>query len=121
MIIDYDVKYHIQYREIFSPKFSTQTYFVLIRLFMHCVDTSRNKYLLYTQNKWKVDNNGQKILDTAINKIKGLYDTIINYNDSIDVRDKKLKNIGEFIDLERKGKSKLLKNIGELALIKNIK
>lgn len=84
----------------------------------HCVDNSRNKYLLYTQNKWRVDNNGEEILDRAINKVRTVFDTDIKRSDSMEVRDKKLKNIGELLDLE-KDKKKLLRNINRLTLIKN--
>ena len=35
----------------------------------HCVDNSRNKYLLREKNKWGIDNKGEKILDAVYPKV----------------------------------------------------
>ena len=85
----------------------------------HCVDNSRNKYLLYTDNSWKVDPDGNRIIIEAIDKVRSVYDTKITRNDSAKVRDKKLKYISDLIDLETTGRKKILKELNKISLIKN--
>ena len=85
----------------------------------HCVDESRNKYLLRTNNDWKVDNGGQRIIEDAIEKIRGAYNTEIKYNDTREVRDKKLAIISDLMDLEIKGKKRILKELNKHTLLKN--
>jgi len=67
----------------------------------HCVDDSRNKYLLYSENDWSVDRNGAKILREVYGKVRGVYDTTINRGDSMAVVYKKADDIGKLFDLEK--------------------
>ena len=85
----------------------------------HCVDNSRNKYMLRTGNDWKVDHNGNKILSKTINKIRKLYDTNITRKDSREDRDRKLKNINQLLNFEGKGKKRLLRQLNKVTLLKN--
>ena len=85
----------------------------------HCVDESRNKYLLRTNNDWKVDNGGQRIIEDAIEKIRGAYNTEIKYNDTREVRDRKLAIISDLMDLEIKGKKRILRELNKHTLLKN--
>ena len=85
----------------------------------HCVDESRNKYLLYTGDTWKIDKNGDNIIGSAIDKIKGIYDTNITRGDSKRSMEKKLQNISDLLDLEKTGRKKIMKELNKMTLIKN--
>ena len=85
----------------------------------HCVDDSRNKYLLYTSNDWKVDKNANKIITEVINKVREVYDTEINIETSKEETEKNYKNIIDLLDLEKKGRKILLKELNKKTLIKN--
>ena len=85
----------------------------------HCVDGSRNKYLLRTNNDWMVDRNASRIIDTTIEKIKSVYDVDIKRSDKAKVRDKKLARLCELIDFEKTGKKKILKRLNKDTLLKN--
>ena len=86
----------------------------------HCVDNSRNKYLLYTENDWKIDPNANKIIQTAVDKVSKLYDTDITRQDTIKSRDHKLVNISKLIDLEKVGKKRILRELNKNTSIKPI-
>ena len=84
----------------------------------HCVDNSRNKYLLYTENDWKIDPNADKIIQTAVDKVSSLYETEITRQDTVKSRDRKLVNISKLIDLEKVGRKKILKELNKDTSIK---
>lgn len=85
----------------------------------HCVDDSRNKYLLHTSNDWKVDKNANKIIGEAINKVREIYDTKIEHGYSKEKIDKNYKNITDLLDLETKGRKRILKELNKKTLLKN--
>ena len=85
----------------------------------HCVDDSRNKYLLYTGDEWRIDKNANNIIDCATSKIKELYDLEVKRGDSRAVRDSKVDKIGEMLDFEKLGKKKVLRALNKKTLLKN--
>jgi len=85
----------------------------------HCVDDSRNKYLLYVNNDWKIDKNGNKIINETIKKISGAYDIDISREDSASEVERKYRGLTELLDLEKKGKKIILKELNKKTLIKN--
>ena len=85
----------------------------------HCVDDSRNKYLLYTGDAWKIDKNGDNIIGSAIDKIRSIYDTKIERGDSKRSMEEKLQNISDLLDLEKTGRKKIMKELNKITLIKN--
>jgi len=85
----------------------------------HCVDGSRNKYLLHTEDEWSIDLNGNKILRETYPKVRGAFDIQVNRGDSMEVVNEKLKNIDQIRDLERYGKKRILKILNKKTLLKN--
>ncbi len=85
----------------------------------HCVDDSRNKYLLYTGNNWKIDKNANRIIDSAINKVRDVYDTQIVGGESMKKIEKKLNRMDEMFKLEKTGRKKILKELNKMTLVKN--
>ena len=87
---------------------------------LHCVDSSRNKYLLRMNNDWNVDNGGEKILRGAYPKIKEIYEInkAIDYDNHAEI-DNQIKNMGQIINLEKNGKKRIIKELNRLTLIKN--
>ena len=85
---------------------------------IHCVDSSRNKYLLRENDSWIIDNGG-KILKEAYKNIKDVYvvkfsDT--NYIQKIDELNDKMKQL---LVIETKGKVKVLGMLNNLVALKN--
>lgn len=85
----------------------------------HCVDESRGKYLLYKANDWSVDNKAYKIITEVIRKVGEVYETKIERTDSLEERNKKLKNIEKLMDLERRGRKRLLRELNRTTNIRN--
>ena len=86
----------------------------------HCVDDSRNKYLLYTGNNWKIDKDASEIINSAIDKVRGVYDTQVVRGESMQTIDRKLKRMDEMFNLEKSGRKRILKELNKTTTIKNI-
>lgn len=89
---------------------------------LHCVDSSRNKYLLKTDDKWKVDDHGKAILKKSFPKIRELY-----LLDADEIREASHKEILKFnenmmslYEMEKKGHIKIIKVLNDKVLLKNI-
>ena len=85
----------------------------------HCVDQSRNKYLLYRNNEWSVDISGSEILNKVYPKIHKVFDITVHRGDSMRVIDKKLANMDQIRELEKYGRSRILKELSALTYLKN--
>ena len=85
----------------------------------HCVDYSRNKYLLRISDDWKIDKNANKIINEAINKVREIYDTKIERGYSMEKTSRNYKNITDLLDLETKGRKRILKELNKKTLLKN--
>lgn len=80
----------------------------------HCVDISRSKYLLRTNDDWEIDYRCAKILSTTYPVLRKLYpvdmsmgtDTIVN-------------NINTLLEMEGKGSKKIISNLNNKTLLKN--
>ena len=85
----------------------------------HCVDDSRNKYLLYTGDKWKIDKNASDIIDTARDKVKAVYDTDIKRGQRMSEIHRKLDTLDELFTFEKKGRKKILRELNKKTMIQN--
>jgi hypothetical protein len=77
----------------------------------HCLDTSRNKYILHTKGKWQIDQDGFDLIQSTYPKIKGHFlpdkckdiNVIINENIRLGefyrTRDKTLRDISRMCSL----------------------
>ena len=45
---------------------------------IHCVDISRNKFMLHIGDDWKIDQNANIMMKCLVDKIKSIYDIKIN-------------------------------------------
>lgn len=79
----------------------------------HCVDSSRNKYILRTNNKWNIDEKGRQILGTTYPIIRPLFDMSVE-----DIK-KKEDNLRQINDLETNGQKKIIGELNTVALLKN--
>ena len=86
----------------------------------HCVDASRSKYLLRVNDDWDIDNGGEKILREVYPKIKKVYETDkkIDEMDREEINDY-IKRASEMIELEKKGKKRIMKELNKKALLRN--
>ena len=86
----------------------------------HCVDASRSKYLLRVNDDWDIDNGGSKILREVYPKIKGVYETDKRIDDmDSEEMSEYIKGASEMIELEKKGKKRIMKELNKKALLKN--
>jgi hypothetical protein len=79
----------------------------------HCVDYSRRKFAVRTNDEWVTDIDGKIVLDEPSKKVRKIFnklDTNIDYNRQAD-------NTHQLITMEHLGK-KTMKNLGKLTLIK---
>jgi len=83
----------------------------------HCVDDSRNKFLLRTEDKWKVDKNANEIIDIARDKIKGLYNTDIERGMDIKNIYANVDKMGEIMDFEKKGRKNIIRELNRQTLV----
>ena len=79
----------------------------------HCLDNSRNKYLLKSNNSWEVDNMGDQILNNAYPIVRPLY----KINEDDDFKDK-IKNAEQLTKLEN-GRKRIIKELNNVSLLKN--
>jgi len=86
---------------------------------LHCVDSSRNKYLLHTENEWSIDLNGSKLLRGIYPKVRSVFDLQINEGDSPKRVNEVLKNMEQIRDLELYGEKRILKYLNRKTLLKN--
>ena len=86
---------------------------------MHCVDDSRNKYLLYTGNKWKIDKNANIIINKAREKVEKAYDTKIIRGMNKGEMYKIVDTIGNLTDFDKKGRKRIIKELNKNTLVKN--
>nr|QBK88814.1 MAG: cholesterol-binding START domain containing protein [Mimivirus LCMiAC01] len=86
----------------------------------HCVDSSRCKYLLYSDNNWNIDSNGEKILGGAYPKVTKVFkpDKNIDYDNKIEL-EKHLDDMNQIIDLKKNGKKRILRELNKKTLLKN--
>ena len=80
----------------------------------HCLDGSRSKYLLRTNDDWNVDTKGEKILNCSYKKLKDVY-VIDNY----DNLEEYSKNMKQLLDVEGLGRKKIIKELNKQTLLKN--
>jgi len=83
------------------------------------VDDSRNKYLLYTEDKWKIDKNANIIINKAREKVEKVYDTeIIRGMNKVEMY-KILDTIGNLTDFDKIGRKRIIKELNKNTLVKN--
>ena len=82
---------------------------------IHCLDISRDKFLLRSEDNWKIDVNGEKIIDSAHPLIKPLYP--LDKDDDIE---KMIHNNDQMIALELNRK-KILKELSKNTTLKKEK
>ena len=80
----------------------------------HCLDGSRSKYLLRTNDDWNVDPKGEKILNSGYKKLQDVY-TI----DKFENLEEYSSNMKQLLDLEGSGRKKIIKELNKHALLKN--
>jgi hypothetical protein len=79
----------------------------------HCVDGSRDKYLLREEDNWSIDLKGEKIMNKAMNTTRD------NYKYDLGELGDAMIKMGELLKLEQNGKKKILKDIKKKSLLKN--
>jgi len=67
----------------------------------------------------RVDNNANQIIGKAINKVREIYDTSMEYDFSDEKREENYKNITDLLDFETKGRKIILKELSKKTLLKN--
>ena len=80
----------------------------------HCVDDARSKYLLRENDDWSVDKKGFKILSEAFPKIRDAY--LMGENDEFESQ---INSINQLMNMELKGKTKIINELNKVALLKN--
>lgn len=86
---------------------------------LHCLDISRNKYLVRTQDEWVVDHHAKRIFKDAC---KHLYDLYITDPAAPNITlDQVMKNQQKLLKLEAKtSQNKMIKDLNDKTYIKNI-
>ena len=79
----------------------------------HCVDSSRDKYLLREKDDWEIDLKGEKIMNKAINTTRD------NYKYDLEELGDAMIKMGELLKLEQNGKKEILKDVKKKSLLKN--
>ena len=83
----------------------------------HCVDDSRSKYLLRTNNTWQIDKKGEQILEGIYPKLLQLCaPKEISGYDELDEWKRQHNNMNE---LATYGEQRILKKLNKVALLKN--
>ncbi|MCH8171261.1 MAG: hypothetical protein IIB07_09080 [Bacteroidetes bacterium] len=85
----------------------------------HCVDGSRNKYLLYTKNEWSIDLKGDKILNEVYPKVKGIFNIETHRGDTMEQLNETIKNIDQIRELGKYGRKRILMELNKKTLLKN--
>ena len=80
----------------------------------HCLDMSRNKFLLRTNDNWDVDNKGDKILENAYPMIRPLF----NIDEDVALEDR-IRNTKQILDMEMNGRKKIVKELNDATYLKN--
>ena len=83
----------------------------------HCVDSSRNKYLLHTKDDWSIDNKGEQILKGVYPKINKVFE-LNNQIDNSNI-DKTIANMGQILEMNKYGKKKIINVLTKKTLLKN--
>jgi len=83
----------------------------------HCVDESRNKYMLRIKDSWEIDNRGEKLLE-------GIYPRMLKLCcpkqiKSPDELDEWKKHNDYMVELSTGGENKILKMLNKVSLLKN--
>lgn len=71
---------------------------------IHCLDVARNKFLIRSDNKWKIDDKGVIIVSEAIKIINNMYKNDMDKN-----TETMIQNLRDMIELKDKGPSKIVK------------
>jgi len=83
----------------------------------HCVDDSRSKYMLRTDDSWVIDKKGKQIMEGIYPKVVELCVPPLTVNEK-NFKEWETKN-GYMVELTNGGKSKILSKLNETALLKN--
>lgn len=87
---------------------------------IHCLDTSRDKYLLRTEDKWVVDHKAKQIFAKVCPLIYKHY--LLDPQNPDNGIDKIIQNQQQLINMEKKSsQQKLIKELNDKVYIKNIK
>ena len=87
---------------------------------IHCVDISRNKYMLRIKDDWKIDKNAKIIMNSIVDKIKSIYNIKIDGTENKHELEKKLNNLCSLLNLEGKDRRKIINHLNIKTSIKNI-
>lgn len=86
---------------------------------LHCLDTSRNKYMVRTQNQWKIDHYAKHILKGASQHLFSMY--LTDPTDTDLPIEQIMKNQQKLITLEsKKSQNKMIHDLNDKVHIKNI-
>ena len=80
----------------------------------HSLDIARNKFALKSNDKWSIDQNGEAILRGVFPKIKEIYKT-----DDPEDYQQNMINISQLIEMQDKGKKKIVDELSRTTFIKN--
>ena len=78
----------------------------------HCIDISRDKYLMRSKDNWSIDSMGNQILDVVFPKVRPLYD--LNVGDT----NKLEHNANQLTNLEN-GRKRIIKELNNDTMLKN--
>ena len=85
----------------------------------HCTDNARTTFVLRENNKWIIDNNATKMMNTAFDKVDEAVDLKPNYNNSnVDVYEH-TNSMMKLFDMRTKNKNKIIRDIKINSLLKN--
>lgn len=81
----------------------------------HCTDVSRSKYLVRTKNEWCTDYKCSKVMD----KVRPIIQELYKIDDSVDTTTK-INNILMLMELETKGKKKIINYLNDTTSVKDL-
>ena len=86
---------------------------------IHCVDGSRNKYLVRQGGAWIIDNSGKLIIREAFDQLKDIYLVKLSDMTSNKNIDEVSDRVNQLLVIENKGKYKILGILNNMVLLKN--
>lgn len=84
----------------------------------HCVDDSRNKYMVRTNDTWQIDKKGEQVLEGIYPKMLKICAPDPNIS-SVDELDEWKKYNDYMVELSNGGEGKILKMLNKITLLKN--
>ena len=78
----------------------------------HCIDGSRDKYLMRTEDNWSIDSMGDQILDVVFPKVRPLYDLTTEDTNELSHNAEQLTNL-------ENGRKKIIKELNNETILKN--